>query len=91
MKIKIIGKSVFMEFEHVAKNDKSAIQFIKSMMTINRGLALEQNPKPENARTRKRHPFRWMRGTHSDSVSPEIKSWRERNRELRLTVQIERV
>lgn len=91
MAIKIIGQSVFMEFEHLAKNDRDANTFIKNVTKINRELTLMENPKPERTRTHKRHRHRWMRGTLSASNNPQLDTWREANKQYRLSITIERV
>lgn len=91
MQIKITGQSVFMEFEHVAKSDRDANKFIKNVTSINRQLTLEANPKPHNARPRRTHHFRWVRGTFSEHNNPQIKAWREANRAYRLSITIERL
>jgi hypothetical protein len=89
MKIRIIGKSVFMEFEHIAKNDKEANKFIKNVCSINRQLTLEQNPKPENARPRK--TARWRSWAVREKTNPKLDAWREANKQYKLSIQIERV
>ncbi len=76
MRLRIIGKSVFMEFEHEATDDKSANKFIRDMMKINRQCALQANPKPEQTRA---------------CLVRRYHQWRERNREFKLLIQIERV
>lgn len=91
MAIKIIGHSVFMEFEHLAKSDKDANKFIKNVTSINRQLTLEANPKPELTKSRLRPPFRWMSGAGYKRQNPKLNEWREANKPYRLTITIERV
>jgi len=89
MAIKITGQSVFMDFEHVAETDKIANKFIKTMMKINRELTLEQNPKPDNTRSRFRS--RWKNWNIGPKQNPKLDTWRTDNKQYRLTISIERI
>lgn len=91
MAIKITGSSVFMDFEHVTETDKAAEKFIKGMLKINRDLTLRENPKPVQRRIACRT---WHGRSKYKVINPkswERDEWKERNKQYRLTIKIERV